>query len=165
MTADTSKCSVAVTYNTDGSLSVEIRLPLVSGFDPTTLDGLYALLSRLSGLSFAYVDGDGNVVPMTPRTANDPYLRITGTAADKAALEGAVLSSLSYWLKNDATEYKQTFNPALNLSDMQVTYTNEPPTEPEEPWSSGSSGCDAGFGVVALLVPLALGCVVVKRRR
>ena len=164
--ADASRSSVIVTYNADGTLSVEIGLPVVSGFDLTTLDGLYALLSRLTSLSFAYVDGGGNVVPLTPRTAGDAYLRITGTAADKAALEGAALSSLSYWLKNDATEYRQTLSPVLNLSDMRITYTNEPPTEPEESGGSGSSGCDAGaagFGVLGMLGLLVAGCHTGRR--
>lgn len=163
--ADPAQSSVVVTYNADGTLSVEIRLPLVSGFDPPTLDGLHALLSGLTHLSFACVGADGSTVPLTPRTAGDPYLRITGTAADKAALERAALSSLTYWLKGKTTKYRQVFNPALLLRDMQITYSNEPPAEPEEPTDDGgSSGCDTGFGAFVLSASLALGFVAKRRK-
>ena len=162
---DASRCLVFVTYNANGTIAFEIRLPVAANVDLTTLDGLYAYLSSvLTSLSFAYVDADGNTITLTPRSAGDPYLRIAGTAAGKSALESATLSSLTYWLKGSTTEYKQTFSPALKLSDMTVTYTNEPPSsggEEEETGGSSGGGCDAGFGLFALL---ALG-VVVKRRR
>ena len=110
------------------------------------------------------MDEDGRVVPLTPRSAGDPYIRIAGTAAGKSALESASLTGLTYWLKGSATEYKQTFTPALKISDMKITDTNDPPTsggEEEEEKVGSSGGCDAGFGLFALL---ALG-MAAKRRR
>ena len=155
---DISRWLVFAAYNADGTIAVEIRIPLAPGFDIANLDKLYALLSGLTNLSFACVDADGNVVPITSRTAGEPYLRITGTAASKAALASTTLSRLSYWLKADATEYRQTFAQALKLSDAQVTYTNNPPStgggEEEEKGGSGG-GCDAGFGALALVFSAA----------
>ena len=165
--ADTSRWLVLAAYNQNGTIAAEIRIPLVPNFDLSNLDKLYALLSGLTSLSFAYVDGDGdgNVLPLAARAANDPYLRIAGTAASKGALESALLSRLSYWLKNDATEYRQAFSPALKLGDVQITYTNEPPTDPgTDPVGGSSSGCDAGLGMLALLASPALGFAARRRR-
>ena len=162
---DVSRWSANVTYNAGGSLRASLHLPLSSALASPSLGNLnklHAVVTNLTGISFAHVDGSGNVVPL-PRAAAaaEPYLRIDGTAADKAVLESATLSRISYWLKNDATEYRQDFSPPIRLGDLSITYTNEPPTQPEEPGSSGSSGCDMGFRAFALL---ALARVLVSRK-
>ena len=150
--AEISRWLLFAKYNADGTIEAEIRIPPAASFDIANLDKLHALLSGLTNLSFAYVDADGNVMPISAREADEPYLRITGTAANKSALESAVLSGFSYWLKGSAAEYRQTFAPALKLGSAQITYSNNPPGtgggEEEEKGGSGG-GCGAGFGALA----------------
>lgn len=160
--ADASKWLVICTYNEDGTIAAEIRIPLVPGFDPSDLDKLSAVLSSLSNLSFAYVDANGDVVPLS-RAADAPYLRISGTAAGKSALESAELSRLIYWLKGDAREYRQTFAPALKLGDMPIEYTNNPP-DPDPIGGGSSGGCSAGSGF-ALAACGAVFLLAAKRRK
>ena len=156
---DASQCLVYAAYGDDGTITVEIRLPLAGGFDLTTLDSINANLSALSNLKFASTDAEGGATPMGARASGASYISITGTAADKSALTSAKLSAISYRLKNVATEYTQTFNPELSLSDMRITYANDPSSKD----GNSGGGCDAGaaFG----LFVLAAVAFVKKRRK
>ena len=173
VTDNPARCAVIATYDdvatedrsarAGGTLTVEVHMPFAEGFDPAKLDGLSAKLSGLTGLSFARVDEDGNAVPLASQATGDPYLRIGGTAASDSALKSATLSALTYWLKGDATEYVQTFDPAMKFSDMVITYTNASPiSTPLDTTTEGGSGggCDAGFGALALIC----GAAVLRKR-
>lgn len=165
VTTVSSNCRVFVTYNEDGSLSLEIQLPFADTFDPAELDGIHTVQDGLSGLEFACVDANGGITPLAHRSSGEAYLRITGTAANESAMASASLSELSYWLEGYTTEYRQTFPTPLRLSDMPTTYNNEPPGESEnEPSSGGSSGCHTGALTLFGLLLSGLGIAGIRRR-
>lgn len=165
VTGDGTLCQIGYTYNADGTVSVEIRLPVTADFDPTELYEMAAEFVSpfvLRNVSYAYVDADGNVMLLQGRGAEAAYLRITGTADSREAIQSAKLSSVSYWLiDNSYTEYCQTFDIPLPVSDMQVIYVNN------APHGSGSGvGCDAGLGAFALLsLASALAMGSIKKRK
>ena len=138
-------CTAKLTQNADGTWGVEILIPFASGFSPAEIETIAAALSGLSNVRFYYVDENGTATEISVRKAGDKSLKITGRAANRAALANVALTSVSVWKKNDATEYRQSVN--LKLSDV-------PGGKPaEEPTSRGgsSSGCDAGaMGLLGL---------------
>ena len=157
LTTNASDCAVIYTRTSDGTIAVEIRIPFISGITPADLENLMLGLknSGLSNIRFSWVDANGNVVPY--RTAVNksasikaPYLQITGNAPSVASLANEAITKFSYKTKGSATQYVQTFpDGGLKLSAMNVTDNTKE--------SSGSSGCNAGFGSAGLL---AMGMVL-----
>lgn len=157
---DETLCWVIVTYNLDGTVLVEIRLPLIEGFDAAKLEALAAAFVSpftLSNVSYHYVDADGKKTPIPARGTNEPYILITGTAKSIEALKAAELSHVSYWFTGGDREYRQRFGTPLAISDMMFIYVNDRPGG-----GGGSSGCDAGFGIAALIT---LAGLALRRKR
>ena len=116
------------------------------------------------GVSFAWVDTDGNVNPIVTKAPSvnvaRPYLQISFKAASLDDLKKGGLSKLEYWLKGNTKGYVQNFTPLLSFNAM--TMTDETPKTPETPGTTGGGGCDMGFGVfgvIAVLWGLRLGAV------
>jgi hypothetical protein len=173
-------CELGYVTNEDGSVAVDLRIPLTSGADPAKIETIRAVLTSvapLGALSYAYADSGGSLVPITAKNAKRasvpaPYLQITFGAANLDAAKAGSLEKIAYWLKDDATEYMQTYTTPLAFSEMiftDETPKSEPEPDPEpkpEPGESdddpGSpdpklsrSGCDAGTSIFALcLLPL-----------
>jgi hypothetical protein len=160
---------------TDGTVTVNFRIPLAGGADPASIDYLKATLTGLtpSGLSYGYVNAGGTLVPITAKSARSatvtpPYLQISFTAPSLAEVKRGALEKVAYWKRGDATEYVQTFTTPLALSE--TTFTDETPTpekpddpNPAENFGGSGGGCDAGAGIFALCL-LALASVVGRKR-
>jgi hypothetical protein len=178
-------CEVGYVTNEDGSVAVDLRIPLTNGADPAKIEAIRATLTGfapLGALSYAYADFGGNLIPITTKSARSasvpaPYLQITFRAANLDAAKAGGLGKIAYWLKGDAAEYTQTYTTPLALSEMILTDETPrpepeepddetPKPEPEEPEESddepgdlgqrSSGGCDTGTSIFALcLLPLA----------
>jgi hypothetical protein len=167
-----SGCEVVYTVNADGTISVQVLLPFVFGFDPATIEAIKALLSGfdlIDSISFAWVDANGNTHPIsikaTDTNVTRPYLQISFKAKSLDDLKQGGLSKLEYWLK-DNKAYTQTFAQTLAFSGMKTTDATpgKPPVTPEpEPGKSGGGGCNAvGLGIAGLML---MGLATRKYRR
>ena len=149
------ECEIRYVRNEDGTVRVEVLIPLAAGSDPALLDAIRATITGLldyTNVSYSYVNEDGAETPIPEQSAargavQAPYLKITFTMPRGSDLDKGLLTQIDYTLKNDATEYVQTFpNGGLKFSAIEKTDAT--------PGSGGSSGvgCEAGFGAFALLV-------------
>jgi hypothetical protein len=156
-----------------GTVAARLRLPFAPSLEPETLDAARAEITGLAvtNVSYEYGDGNGNFRPVTSVSANaatgmkTPYLQIAFTAPSLSALSEGKLEKITYRLKDDATEYVQTYEMPLTFSAMTFT------EETEEPRKSG--GCNAGFNIgfnvglnaAALLMLLARGFPSLRGKR
>jgi hypothetical protein len=164
-------CEVGYADSADGTVMASLRVPLAPGADPAQIDAMKAAITgvTVSDVSYAYVDADGNVVPIEAGSGRSasvtaPYLQIAFAAPSLDALKNAALEKIEYWLKGDASEYVQTFQGGLAFSAMPFTDETPDSSKPEAPDSGG--GCDAGAGMgilgmgilgMALCVSLEIG--------
>jgi hypothetical protein len=141
-------CEIGYVTNADGSVTVDLRIPLASGAnaaDPTKIEAIRATLTGVTPLgttSYAYADARGDLVPITTKSARSalvppPYLQITFGAGSLNAAKAGELEEIAYWLKDDPAEYVQTY--AAPLSFSKIAFSNEtpapqdPPDEPASP--------------------------------
>jgi hypothetical protein len=158
-----SDCEIVFVLNADGTATAYLRIPFLPGSDPALIEAIRAAISgvAISNVSYAYVDADGNVVPITARAAKSafveaPYLEIAFTAPSLDAVKKGVLEKVEYWLKDDATEYAQTYSSPFAFSE--IAFTDETPEKKpgeEDSGGSGGGGCDAGAGLAGAMVLLS----------
>ncbi|MDR1376612.1 MAG: hypothetical protein LBJ22_03795 [Synergistaceae bacterium] len=145
-------CEVGYVTNQDGSVAVDLRIPLAANADPAEIEAIRAALTGVAPvgtLSYSYADTGGNLVPITTRTAKSasvpaPYLQITFEAASLDAVKAGSLEKITYWRKGDATEYTQTYTTPLAFSKMTLTDETPKPDDPGdlEPDDPGDSEPD-----------------------
>ncbi len=165
-TINVADCEIVITQNADGTLAVKVRIPFASDSNPALLDTarMIASLFNLTDVSYSYVDTQGNDIPLqtlqaSKGNARAPYLQIAGMAADMEAIKDGAITSIQYTLKNDATQYAQTFSGGgLKIASMPGYPSPEP-----APDGSSSSGCDAGMAGLAVVV--LMGAMVDRRKK
>jgi len=158
--------------NADGTVSVNVLLPFVDNFDPSTIGAMLAYFVGIDyqgTISFAYVDKDGNVSPITAKAAAPEvtplYLQISFKANSLAELKKGSLSKLEYWIKEDATvtTYTQTFVPELSFNAMPMT--DATPSNPPVTRESKGGGCNAGLRFAGMALVLAAVSATHKRKK
>jgi hypothetical protein len=134
-----SGCEIVNTRNEGGTISVQLLLPFVDGFDPATIEAIRAAITgfdMLDSISFAYVDTNGSVMPISAKATDTnverPYLQISFTAKSLDDLQKGELEKIEYWLKDDGLDYEQTFTTPLAFKDIRQTDAtpSEPPSGP-----------------------------------
>jgi hypothetical protein len=170
-------CEIGYVTNADGTISVFLRIPLASGADPALIGKIDAIRTTLTGvtplgaLSYAYVNTDGSLIPITAKnltsaSVTTPYLQIMFKAQSLNDLKTGRLEKIEYWLKDNVTEYVQTYSTPLAFSEIPLT-DETPKTDLDEADKTSGGGCDAGvlggFGLGAVV--LASGLTALKQRR
>ncbi|MDR1979525.1 MAG: hypothetical protein LBQ42_12395, partial [Synergistaceae bacterium] len=141
-----SVCEVAYVANEDGTISVCLRIPFLAGSDPALIEAMKATITGVTGsgatpsnVSYSYVDASGKVIPIDARSTKSasvpaPYLQISFTTPSLDAVKKGALEKVEYWLKNDATEYVQTYSTPLEFSEIALTdETPKTPVLPDDP--------------------------------
>jgi len=163
--------TLTATRNMDGTYNFTLTVPLGSSLAklPSQIYVTIAPESVLSDIALAILDAMGIVLAPYP---NDPINRnaanaaseptsfkITGKAANRAALEALKITQIDYLFAGDVGKsYKQTFNPAITYASIpNKTVDPEPapgPTpQPTPSPDKGGGGCNTtvGMGALALL--------------
>ncbi|MDL2263932.1 DUF6273 domain-containing protein [Synergistaceae bacterium OttesenSCG-928-I11] len=162
-TIDATECEIRYVRSADGSMRVEVLIPVAAGSDPSLIATTSATITGMgyTDVSYAFVDENGNETPITTQSAargavSAPYLKISFTAPNGSNLDNGVLTKIDYTLKNDAIQYVQTFpDGGMKFADIEKTDTTPG-------GSSSGVGCDAGMGALALG---ALAIALIRRRR
>ena len=144
-----SSCGAAYTKNADGTVSVNVSLPLADGIDPTKLNSVQATFSGFTpqGLSYSWVGADGSVNPIAAKaSATPPYLQMSFKANNLNDLKKGQISKIDYTLKDDEKNYVHTLEPALAFNNVPMT--DETPRGNGS--DDGSGGCNAGMGMFVL---------------
>jgi hypothetical protein len=165
-----SDCEIGYVINADGTVTASLRVLLADGSDPSLVEAVRATISGLtvSNVSYAYVDANGAVIPLPARNAAAaPYLQITFTAPSLGALEKGVLEKITYWLKDDETEYVQTYS---TITFPDLTFVDEtPPNDGETIIPNNSNhggGCDSGAAIaLGLAGIISAGIVTLGKKR
>ncbi|GHS95365.1 hypothetical protein AGMMS50276_10680 [Synergistales bacterium] len=98
-----SACEIGYTQNANGTIAAYLRIPFLDNADPALIEAIRAIISGLtaSNLSYAYVDTNGRIIPITAKTTRTtavkaPYLQIAFTVSNLDAPKKGSLEGIEY---------------------------------------------------------------------
>ena len=171
---DYKKWKSYVTHNSDGSVFVQVEIPMSANVVPEAVSADTTGFTE-SSVSFLITDGNGKLIRdySLNSSASNPgsggtrgadkasyVLTFMAVSPTEAAYESAKILSIRYWL--DGESYIQTFGSGVTVARDTTIETNDYVTDTtetgdtEQSAQSGSSsggGCDAGaLAVMALAI-------------
>ena len=177
--------TLAATRSDDGAYTFTLTAPTHSSITSSHLPSkIYVTIDpELSNLALAILDALGIVIapypneqflqaaaaasePNPPNPPNPPKtFRITGRAANRAALEKLSIAQIDYMFEGDVgRSYRQVFSSPITYASIpegNKTVDPEPAPDPTPVHKGG--GCNVELGVLGVLGMLAAACAARKR--